>query len=265
MTDALKTAIKSGQAILFAGAGVSAVLGAPSWGQLVEHIGEDLGFEKDVFRALSDSYLTLAEYYKIQTGSIGPLRSWMDRSWSFPEKSIKDSGVHKYIAELNFPIIYTTNYDRNIERALHLNKKKARRILNVKDFIKVEDDETQVIKLHGDFDDDDSIVLTETDYFKRLSFDSPLDIRLRSDVLAKPVLFIGYSLSDINIRILLHKLWETWESSPHRSHKPEIYIFLPRPNEVEEAVLAKWGVTTIVGDDPDPAKALERFLADLAS
>ncbi|WP_147393190.1 hypothetical protein [Paracoccus siganidrum] len=83
MTDALKIAIKNRQAILFAGAGVSAVLGAPSWGQLIEHIGEDLGFEKEVFRALSDSYLTLAEYYKIQTGSIGPLRSWMDR-WSAP-------------------------------------------------------------------------------------------------------------------------------------------------------------------------------------
>lgn len=265
MTDVLKVAIKNGQAILFAGAGVSAVLGAPTWGQLIEHIGEDLGFEKDVFRALSDSYLTLAEYYKIQTGSIGPLRSWMDRNWSFSDISIKNSGVHNYISELNFPIIYTTNYDSNIEKALRLNNKKVRRILNVKDFIKVEDDETQVIKLHGDFDDDDSIVLTETDYFKRLSFDSPLDIRLRSDVLAKPVLFIGYSLTDINIRILLHKLWETWESSPHRSHKPEIYIFLPRPNEVEEAVLAKWGVTTIVGDDPDPAKALESFLAGLAS
>lgn len=265
MTGALKVAIKNRQAILFAGAGVSAVLGAPSWGQLIEHIGEDLGFERDVFRALSDSYLTLAEYYKIQTGSIGPLRSWMDRSWSFSDAIIEASGVHKYISELNFPVIYTTNYDRNIERALHLNNKKARRIVNVKDFIKVEDDETQVIKLHGDFDDDDSIVLTETDYFKRLSFDSPLDIRLRSDVLARPVLFIGYSLSDINIRILLHKLWETWDASPHRSHKPEIYIFLPRPNEVEEAVLAKWGVITIVGDDPDPAKALESFLADLAS
>ena len=88
---------------------------------------------------------------------------------------------------------------------------------------------------------------------------------MRSDVLARPVLFIGYSLSDINIRILLHKLWETWEASPYRSHKPEIYIFLPRPNEVEEAVLAKWGVTTIVGDDPDPAKSLESFLEDLAS
>jgi hypothetical protein len=265
MTENLKAAIKNGQAILFAGAGVSAALGAPTWGQLIEHIGDDLGFEKDVFSTLSDSYLTLAEYYKIQTGSIGPLRSWMDRSWSFSDDTIKRSEIHKYIADLNFPIIYTTNYDRNIERALRLHGKEARRILNVKDLIKVEGNETQVIKLHGDFDDDDSIVLTETDYFKRLSFDSPLDIRLRSDVLARPVLFIGYSLSDINVRILLHKLWETWDSSPHRSQKPEIYIFLPRPNEVEEAVLAKWGVTTLVGDDPDPAKALESFLAYLAS
>ena len=80
MTDLLKEAVKKKQVILFAGAGVSAVLGAPTWGQLIDHIGEELGFDTDVFRSLSTNYLTLAEYYKIERGSIGPLRSWMDKN-----------------------------------------------------------------------------------------------------------------------------------------------------------------------------------------
>lgn len=263
MIEGLKESIKQKQTILFAGAGVSAVLGAPTWGELMAHIGEELGFEKDVFLSLSNNYLTLAEFYKIERGSIGPLRSWMDRSWNFSEEDIKKSIVHKLIVDLDFQTIYTTNYDSNIERAFHVHGKKARKIVNVKDFLSVEHDERQIIKLHGDFEDDDSIVLTETDYFNRLSFDTPLDIRLRSDVLARPILFIGYSLSDINVRILLHKLWETWDSSPHRLHKPDSYVFLPRPNEIEEKVLEKWGVKILVGDDPDPAKSLENFLAGL--
>lgn len=264
MIDELKEAINKKQAILFAGAGVSAALGAPTWGELINHIGKELGFEPDVFRSLSANYLTLAEFYKIERGTIGPLRSWMDRSWNFPDEVIKKSGVHKLIVELGFQTIYTTNYDSNIERAFEIHGKKARKVVNVKDLLARDSNDRQVIKLHGDFEDDDSIVLTETDYFNRLSFESPLDIRLRSDVLARPVLFIGYSLSDINVRMLLHKLWETWNSSPHRNHKPHSYIFLPTPNEIEEKVLAQWGVKTLAGEDPDPAKSLENFLAELA-
>jgi len=263
MIEKLKDAISKKQAILFAGAGVSAVLGAPTWGQLMNHIGEELGFDSDVFRSLSTNYLTLAEFYKIKRGSIGPLRSWMDKNWNFSDEQIKSSRVHELIVELGFQTIYTTNYDRNIEQAFHIHGKKARKIVDVKDFLSVERDERQVIKLHGDFEDDDSIVLTETDYFDRLSFDSPLDIRLRSDVLARPVLFIGYSLSDINVRMLLHRLWETWNSSPHRDHKPDSYVFLPTPNEIEEKVLAQWGVKTLVGEEPDPTKSLEKFLDGL--
>lgn len=263
MIDDLRAAIKEDQAILFAGAGVSAVVGAPTWGELINHIGEDLGFEADVFRSLSSNYLTLAEFYKIERGTIGPLRSWMDRNWNVSDEKIMASAVHRAIVELGFKTIYTTNYDSNIERAFQLHGKEVRKIVNVKDFLAVGVNERQVVKLHGDFEDDKSIVLTETDYFNRLSFDSPLDIRLRSDVLARPVLFVGYSLSDVNVRILLHKLWETWESTPHRTHKPDSYIFLPRPNAIEEKVLAKWGVKTLVGEDPDPTKSLEIFLNDL--
>ncbi len=188
----------------------------------------------------------------------------MDRKWNFTDCEIRRSRIHELISNLEFPVIYTTNYDRNIERALHLHGHRVRPIRTVKDLVAVEEEERQVIKLHGDFDDDESIVLTETDYFKRLSFDTPLDIRLRSDVLAKPVLFVGYSLSDINVRLLLHKLWETWDSSPHKNHKPDLYIFLPRPNEVEQAVLERWGVKTLTGDSPDPATSLEEFLDSLS-
>jgi hypothetical protein len=47
-------------------------------------------------------------------------------------------------------------------------------------------------------------VLTETDFLNRLSFDSPLDIKLHADALGRTVLFIGYSMTDPNIRLLLH-------------------------------------------------------------
>lgn len=248
---------------MFAGAGVSAVLGAPTWGQLINTIGSELGYEAEVFRSLSSNYLTLAEYYRMERGSIGPLRSWMDKNWNFPDERIKASAVHKLIVDLDFPTIYTTNYDSNIESAYRVHGKPIRKVVDVKDFLPVQSGVPHIIKLHGDFENDDSIVLTETDYFDRLAFESPLDIRLRSDVLARPVIFIGYSLTDINVRMLLHKLWKTWAATPHKDHQPKSYLYLPRPNVVEERVLRRWGVETIVGEESDLTRGLEKFLAGL--
>jgi SIR2-like domain len=86
------------------------------------------------------------------------------------------------------------------------------------------------VKYHGDFDDDNSLVLAETDYFNRLAFDSPLDIKFRADALGRTILFVGYSMSHTNIRLLLDRLCETWARSGHQQERPQ-------PDEVQEAVL----------------------------
>jgi hypothetical protein len=260
MLSDLIEALRSRRAILFVGSGVSAGLGLPTWNGLIEHIGAELGYDPDLFTATGANYYTLAEYYKIIRGAIGPLRSWMDVNWKIDPDRLMNSKVHKLIVELNFPIIYTTNYDRNIEDSFAFYKKSFHKIVNVRDIAGCCEETTQIVKLHGDFDDDRSIVITESDYFDRLSFDSPLDIKLRSDALGKTILFIGYSLSDINIRLLLYKLWRVWQASGYQQHRPKSYIFLPRPDPIQEAVLSRWDVQPITEDVDDPAHALENFL-----
>ena len=46
---ALTAALKERRVILFVGAGVSINLGLPSFQQLVSHIGEELGFDPEIF------------------------------------------------------------------------------------------------------------------------------------------------------------------------------------------------------------------------
>jgi hypothetical protein len=263
MREMLIEAVKDRQVILFAGAGISAGLNVPTWREFIQHIGSELGYEGQVESMPSTNYLTLAEYYRIKMGSIGPLRSWMDNHWSVTPSQLAESRVHELLVSLDFPIIYTTNYDRNLENAFKLRGRKFAKIVDVRDIAKTTGGETQIIKLHGDFDDDRSIVLTETDYYDRLSFESPLDIKLRSDALARTVLFIGYSLSDINVRLLLHKLWRTWEASGHGQYRPKSYIFLSRPDEVQEAVLRRWNVEVLSAQDGEIGDALVSFLEDL--
>ncbi len=261
MINDLKKSIKNQNTILFVGAGVSATLGLPTWTQLISHIASELGYDDELFKQYGDS-LTLAEYYAISKGRLGELRSWMECNWNISKDDIKDSVIYETIAKLHFPLIYTTNYDHCLETALNYWEKPYKKIVDVADLVNLDSTTTQIIKFHGDTISDESIVLTESSYFKRLDFESPLDIKLRSDMLGKSILFIGYSLSDINIRLLIYKLDQLWKNS-NISKRPASYIFLPTPNPIQEAILQSRGIHTITGDDLDKTKSIEKFLTSL--
>lgn len=260
MIDLVKK-IKEKNVILFIGAGVSATLKVPTWSQLMDHIAEELDIDKELFSLYGDP-LQLAEYYKLEKGSIGALRSWMDVSWNVDDAIIKASEIYSNIVNLNIPIIYTTNFDRCIERAYALRGKKYIKITKVEDLCKHCTDETQIIKFHGDFDDDNSIVLTESSYFNRMDFESSLDIKLRSDILGKSLLFIGYSLSDINMRYMIYKLNKLW-AVDNSSLPPKSYIFMTNPNLVQEKVLLSRNIIPIIGSQNNATDSLNEFLSDL--
>jgi hypothetical protein len=197
------------------------VVGLPSWQFLIGHMAEELGLEPDETAGFALGYQTLSEYYRIRRGSIGPLRSWMDRHWKVSEERVRESRIHQLIVSLGFPLIYITNYDRNLEVAFDLANEPYVKIANARDMAKAGPTGTQIVKFHGDFEDDESLVLTEIDYFKRLSFDSPLDVKFRADAMARTILFIGYSMRDLNIRLLLHRIWETWHGSGYECDRAE--------------------------------------------
>jgi hypothetical protein len=259
----LVEAIRNRRAILFAGAGVSRNVGVPTSGELVEEVARRLGYEPESFRSMGD-HRTLTEFYKLSMGTLGPLRSWMDTTWHHTDVDVRNSRVHELIVQLDFHLIYTTNYDRWLEKAFDAFGREYVKIVNVGDLLKAREGVTQIVKFHGDFDDDESIVLTETSFFERLDFESALDIKLQSDVLGRPVLFVGYSLSDINIRYLLYKLQRLWESSALRQLRPKSYIFLSAANPVQERVLRMRGIEPIVSTREDPGEGLAEFLAELA-
>lgn len=257
--EQLISSFKQGNVILFVGAGVSMNLGLPSWNALIDKIAQDLDYDPEIYKTFGDFY-ALAEYYRIKKGSIGSLRSWMDRKWHSSDIKIETSNVHKLIAKAEFPIIYTTNYDRWLEHAFDFYKKPYTKIASVADLTKLKANKTQIVKFHGDFDDDKSIVFDETSYFERLEFETPLDIKLRSDVLGKSVLFIGYGLADVNLRFLFYKLSKLWKLNNNGEAQPRSYIFSPRPNPVQEAILDQWGISMLSSQIEDPGEALKKFL-----
>jgi hypothetical protein len=61
----------------------------------------------------------------------------MDRSWKVSEDQVRRSKMHELIVSLDFPIIYTTNFDRNIEAAFAARGRDFIKIANARDIAKM--------------------------------------------------------------------------------------------------------------------------------
>ncbi len=131
------------------------------------------------------------------------------------------------LAALPFSIIITTNYDRLFDIALgRANTRDGRLkapLLRVYDPTRTDptesvpldptEDRPILLKLHGDIDKPRSIVVTEEDYIvfiQRMSSCTdalhPIHSNIRARLGVWPVLFIGYSLKDYNLRLLFKTL-----------------------------------------------------------
>ncbi|MBN9518816.1 SIR2 family protein [bacterium] len=238
-------------------------LGVPSWAELSAHIAGRLGYDPDEFRTLGDDH-TLAEFYALEAGSIGPLRSWMDVAWHRDaEARVRRSAVHRLIVRLRFPVIYTTNYDRYLELAHDAHGAPYAKVANLGAVARAAPGVTQIVKFHGDFEDDGSIVLTESSHFDRLTLDGPLDLKLRADLLGRVALFVGYSVSDVSVRYLLYRLHRLWRGSGYEQARPRAYVYLGRPNPVQARVLGAWGVVPLFSEDADLGEGLRKLLERL--
>ncbi|MBT0668146.1 SIR2 family protein [Novosphingobium profundi] len=260
--EELARAVRERRVLLFAGAGLSMSVGLPSWHELIDHMKRELGLE-DVPHQSGWSYQTLSEYYRLKNGSLGPLRSWMDRTWSVCSDQVRQSEIHEIIVDLDFPLVYTTNYDNNLEIAYETHGRPYVKVANTSDIVNAERGLSQIVKFHGDFADDESLVLAETDYFRRLAFDSPLDIKFKADAMGRTLLFLGYSVSDLNIRMLLYRLWQMWQESGRERDRPPSYVFSPKQDPVQRMVLSQWGIRVLHERAEHPSDATLKFLRRL--
>jgi hypothetical protein len=269
-SNSLKQAYQEKKLIPFIGSGFSKPLGLPSWEELVENIANDLGFDKDLFK-LHGSFPQLLEYVKEFHESewetfLYNIRRDFD-SEPINEKR-KQSATHKALSKLlNIKTIYTTNYDLQIEKALIQQGRKVAVLSSFKDFIKnpIDQVDCEVIKFHGTLKQDNTLILTESEYLKRMTLEDPVDLRLRSDILSNSFIFIGYSFSDPNIRYIWFKINELKEKlRPKAKLRPSFFITFG--NEIiQNKLLERWGIKTINLDPVDKTAELASFIESIGT
>lgn len=279
--DDLIRMVREGRVIPFVGAGVSANIGYPTWEELLRDIAMDdsvrstasrdeaeLSYE-EIEKFTGGDKLRIAEYLHIIAGKqTGLLRRVIERRFSGQGSPLQYGGFVE-LANLNAPLIYTTNFDDLIERTYRALGVRTQLIRNARDIAKATPGEVQIVKYHGDTSDDSSLVLTETSYYRRLNFEAPLDLKFRADLLGRSVLFLGYSLSDINIRVIWFRLLDMMNSVDPRE-QPRSYAVIPIPNPVQQKLYEDVRIETIVLDESGQTAESEwgallaEFLCDLA-
>jgi hypothetical protein len=277
--DDLLALVRERRVIPFVGAGFSAGLGLPGWAGLLEQVAKDLRISEtdpklefdDISEDASEDFLRVAEYLYLRAGSnIGPLRLSISHALTISD-SLTVSTPHLELLNLGAPQVYTTNFDDAIEATFRELNQPMEVVSLPRDVAVADPSQTQIVKYHGDLRYDDTLVLTESQYWRRLDLESPMDLKFRSDLLGRSVLFMGYSFSDINIRVIWFKLMRMMEDVPESDRKPS-YIVRFEANPVLEALYHNVGLRTIVLDpkgdadsDEQRTHLLGEFLSSLAS
>lgn len=241
MFERLIKLIREEKVSLFIGAGFSLKAGSPSVQKLKNCILND--FENDIQRKQHqhDDLQTLSDYYveEVCQGSRQKLIYELKSLFQFIPQDMTD---HQMLSQIpHFRHIFTTNYDTLLEDSYEKNDIQVVR----KDQDLTELDESKhvtIYKIHGDFQDADSVIITKTDYndfHKKSKRRNDLIWKVvESEFAQKNILFIGYSLEDDNILEIIR----TVTNKLKKNHK-QMFLLAPRIRSGREKELKKMHVT----------------------
>jgi hypothetical protein len=248
----LKARYKEGRLIPFLGAGVSMSVQwqqdgqsrrGLSWRELVDQAARMLGFEDpDLLRARGDD-LQILEYFRIKKHQeFADLRNWFYAEIRAPDAALMGSPIHEALSELDrCSLFYTTNYDDFLERSFTLHGRRCSAVAveaHIAEVLKSRsrghpDGDCEIVKFHGDLSNPSRMVLSESDYEKRLSFAEVEDQRLKSDMLGRALLFVGYSFSDWNVSYLFRLVNDQFGALPSAPTGRRAYIAVADPSDFE--------------------------------
>ena len=174
--------------------------------------------------------------------------------------------MHLALMSLNLGVVYTTNQDNVFELCCHKYGRSYKVIATLDDLSTVVPGDRVYVKFHGDLQHPASVVFTDADYIERTRKDDYfLDIRIKSDLLTKHFLFVGYSFRDPNIQQTFSSL-----NSIFKGKIPPAY-FVPWSYDPKlEDLTAQYGVKVvntgaIFPEAKSNTEAFDKFFIELAN
>ncbi len=260
---ALRNALEAGNCVLFLGAGIGhyakdgAGKVAPDGSALAKEIAAE--FAIDVGPDAID-LAKIAQLVEIRKGR-SELVAFLSRRLADlePDENLR------WLFSLTWKAIFTTNYDRIVERAYEQAVDPRQRAVSVSlsaEVVPVDQRfEVPLYHLHGALfaDNPPHILITEDDYStfrerRKMLFDI-----LKLECATAPILYVGYSLQDPNWRIVQAEL----RSEFLPSEPPPSFRVSPTTSPLDEELLGAHGISTLTGNLEEFRAAVLDALGDI--
>lgn len=211
-------AAESGMLVVFIGAGISRLVGCPSWNGFADAVLSQLlpsevidYHEKSLIDSIADprKRLSIAKILDDENGGV------VDYKSIFNVANPK-SNVYEFINKFECSFV-TTNYDKLIQPECRISDPEEEwRFYETKDLIAAKlNDKGAVIHLHGCVDNPGSMVITTKDYLSHYA--SPeVPTFLEYLFSSKTVLFLGYGLDETEILEYVFKYSDPGERAEKR-------------------------------------------------
>lgn len=247
-------AIMEGDAAIFAGAGLSRSSGFVDWKGLLRPLADDLHLDIDQETDL----LSVAQYYRNKEKSRAVIDQTIINAFT---KEAKPNENIALLSKMPIDTYWTTNYDKEIEKALEAAGKKADVKSEKGQFsTSVPDSDVLVYKMHGDVSNPSEAVLIKEDYE---NYDKKRGIfreKLKGDLVSKTFLFIGFSFDDPNLEYILARIRSLLDENPRPHYcierrknradykTDEAYSYALTKQDLKAGDLLRYGIHTVFID-----------------
>lgn len=255
--DELSKLASNHKLVPFLGAGCSKSHLNTDWNSISSEIVE-LVDEK------ADNNLDIAQYYVEKYGK-NKFCEFLKEKLRIDDFDDEKGSVHTLILSFNLGVIYTTNQDNVMEKCIEKYGRNYKSIIDINDLAASFPSDNLYIKFHGDINDCESVIFSRDDYNKRIeNKDHFLNIRLKSDLLTKSLFFIGYSLRDDNVNLILKELNDLFSDN-----LPNSYMLAWEYSKELAELCREYGIKLIdplkefPNENNDPEISFEEFLSSL--
>lgn len=247
----LSEAYANGDGTIFVGAGVSR--GAlPDWETLTGELAS--GIEDCPPGA---KFEDVAQYFQNQNGP-AVLNEKLHRLLISAQS--KPTRVHLALARLPLRQVFTTNFDDLLEKAYQLQGRDSYTVLDNETLAVRPRGAVRIVKLHGDLKRPSSIVLTAQDFEEYLATHALLAAAIAHEFSTGPVLFLGYSFRDPDVRTILRQYQRL---SGKFARSPFIVVHGASRPVVEDLRQRKFHVIELDGGGEEQSAALEHWIEEL--
>lgn len=231
----IQRAQDNNQLVIFVGAGVSRNSGLPTWGDLIVAIANEVKHKKCTIpcedcnktectqkkQFTQDEFLQIPEYLYAK-GKRKYCKFIQDNLQSDKGPNPIDEEIFRILPHH----IITTNYDNLLENCKNINAKLYSVVSKDSDLLS-RANEKYIIKMHGDLQEPENIVLRESDYIEYEQNRPLISTYIRSLLINHTFVFIGYSLNDYNLKLIMG--WINYYSKIYKV-KQRPYNFLITSN-----------------------------------